>query len=128
MAFFKLPHHIFFKDFKRNERLKSSYQLCKGDVIEISRKKVNFRCRGNKYFVLIKKFGNNEKILNSFKKSMSKDFKIDSSDFLNIEIEKVPGQKIQISFELKSKKKLSFLEFQKNQLFLNHNRYTIKPK
>ena len=128
MSFFKLPHQIFFKDFKTNERLKSSYLLRKGDVISISRKKVNFRFRGNKYFVLIKKFGNNEKILNSFKKSISKDFKIDSSDFLNIEIEKVPGQKIQISFELKSKKKLSFLEFQKNQLFLNHNRYTIKPK
>ena len=59
---------------------------------------------------------------------MVKDFKIDDSDFLNLELEKLPGQKIQISFELKSNKKLSFIEFQKNQLFLNHNRYQIKPK
>ena len=59
---------------------------------------------------------------------MAKDFKIDNSDVVNLELEKVPGQKVQISFELKSKKKLSFLDFQKNRLFLNHNKYQIKPK
>ena len=59
---------------------------------------------------------------------MVKDFKINDSDFLNLELERLPGKKIQISFELKSNKKLSFIEFQKNQLFLNHNRYQIKPK
>ena len=83
MSYFKLPHQIFFKNYKTNEKLKSSYLLRKGDVISISRKKVNFRFQGNKYFVVIKKFGNNDKILNSFKKSMAKDFKIDASDFLN---------------------------------------------
>ena len=59
---------------------------------------------------------------------MTKDFKIDDSDFLNLELEKVPGQKVQILFELKSNKRLSFLDFQKNRLFLNHNKYQIKPK
>ena len=59
---------------------------------------------------------------------MAKDFKIDDSDFQNVELEKVPGQKVQISFELKSTKRLSFLDFQKNRLFLNHNKYQIKPK
>ena len=58
---------------------------------------------------------------------MIKDFKIEASDFLNLELEKVPGQKIQISFELRSNKRLSFIDFQKGQLFLNHNRYRIRP-
>ena len=128
MSYFKLPHVLFFNDFKTNEKLNSSYLLKQGDVILISTRKVNFRFKGNKYFVVIKKFGNNDKILNSFKKSMAKDFKIDDSDFLNLELEKVPGQKVQISFELKSKKRLSFLDFLKNRLFLNHNKYQIKPK
>ena len=59
---------------------------------------------------------------------MTKDFKIDETDFLNLELEKVPGQKVQISFELKSSKRFSFLDFQKNKLYLNHNKYLIKPK
>ena len=80
-------------------------------MILITTRKVNFRFKGNTYFVLIKKFGNNDKILTSFKKSMTKDFKIDDSDFLNLELEKVPGKKVQISFELKSNKRFSFLDF-----------------
>ena len=68
------------------------------------------------------------KFLNSFKKSMTKDFKIDETDFLNLELKKLPGQKVQISFELKSNKRFSFLDFQKNRLYLNHNKYLIKPK
>ena len=128
MSFFKLPHEIFFKHYKTNEKLSSSYVLRKGDIILITRKKINFRFQGNKYFVIIKKFGNNDKIIDSFKKSMTKDFKIEASDYLNLELEKVPGQKIQISFELRPNKRLSFIDFQKGQLFLNHNRYRIKPR
>ena len=128
MNHFKLPHVIFFNDFKTQEKLTSSYLLKQGDMILITTRKVNFRFQGNTYFVLIKKYGNNDKILNSFKKSMTKDFKIDETDFLNLELKKVPGQKVQISFELKSNKRFSFLDFQKNRLYLNHNKYLIKPK
>ena len=128
MTYFKLPHVIFFNDFKTQEKLTSSYLLKQGDMILITTRKVNFRFKGNKYFVVIKKFGNNDKILNNFKKSMTKDFKIDETDFLNLELKKVPGQKVQISFELKSNKRFSFLDFQKNRLYLNHNKYLIKPK
>ena len=96
MSYFKLPHVLFFNDFKTNEKLNSSYLLKQGDVISISTRKINFRFKGNKYFVIIKKFGNNDKILNSFKKSMAKDFKIYDSDFQNVELEKVPSQNVQI--------------------------------
>ena len=97
-------------------------------MILITTRKVNYRFKGNSFFVIIKKFANNDKILDSFKKQMTKDFKIDEKDFLNLELQKLPGQKVQISFELKSNKRFSFLDFQKNRLYLNHNKYLIKPK
>ena len=128
MNHFKLPHVICFNDFKTQEKLTSSYLLKKGDMILITTRKVNYRFKGNSFFVIIKKFANNDKILDSFKKQMTKDFKIDEKDFLNLELQKLPGQKVQISFELKSNKRFSFLDFQKNRLYLNHNKYLIKPK
>ena len=97
-------------------------------MILITTRKVNYRFKGNSFFVIIKKFGNNDKILDSFKKQMTKDFKIDEKDFLNLELQKLPGQKVQISFELKANKRFSFLDFQKNRLYLNHNKYLVKPK
>ena len=66
MTYFKLPHVLFFNDFKTHEKLNSSYLLKQGDMILITTRKVNFRFKGNTYFVLIKKFGNNDKIFEQF--------------------------------------------------------------
>ena len=75
--------------------------------------------------MIIKRFGNDEKIVCSFKKVMLKDFLLNDSDLSKLKIQRLPCKKSQISFQLKLKKQLSLIQFQRNQLFLNHNRYEI---
>ena len=126
MSKLNIPHLVNFYNDTNHTRLNSKYLLKKGDKIRIEKNKINFHSSGNQYVVKIKRKSSDEKLLESFKKAMTKCFDVNSADLVNINLLRLRNQKAEVHFQLCEEKSFLLVDFQEKTLMLNNNRYKIQ--
>ena len=127
MAEFQLGHLISFHT-KEGIRIRSSHILQKSEDIYIRQQKINYHHHtNNKYYILLKTKGSDEKLIQYFKHAMKKTFSINEKNIINTKIIRLKLKRSQILFEIEKDNNFCEIEFKQNYLFMQNKRIKIKP-
>ena len=101
--------------------------LSKGMRLYVNKKNINYRkAHRNKFFVLVKKKGSDTGLEKRFYKSLKANFNIDKKKVSFFKLENLGTSKAKITFETFDDDDYHQVLLQKNKLFINFCRYTIK--
>ena len=127
MAHFNLDHLFTCSLEDSGVKVRVDTILHKGMRLYVNKKNINYRkAHRNKFFVLVKKKGSDHGLEKRFYKSLKTNFNIDKKKVFFFKLENLGNSKAKITFETVDDNDYHQVLLQKNKLFINNYRYTIK--